>query len=855
MANQTITTSQNHDALTGRLAGQDITIQLGAVLTIDSMPQHTAMGILGDVNITSGEINIDGRYVREIAYDTGSGTIPAVGAILTYGTAGTSKVIRLNSGDNVAGVMTITIQGPLEEPAGTITNGTWSATITTSKVGLLMIFGEDQIWDAVNATCTLRIRGDWHQIGVGTGADSQSITLPHSGIQHAIWVETGDGTNVFEIWHRVGTVASTVFFDAVADWGNTFETGFVFSHTPGTSTLNFGTSTNGGVPPNGARIRIPNVHIGTTTVAAPLVEYVGLVIGNYVEIVDSAVTENVFIDHLNASTVNVTLNQTNGATISDSAIGIWIAAGFIVRNNAPVILENCAFVPGNSLTDGGLALAWIVIDNLGGIEVRDCVFHGGVNGNNSGVVQLTTMANLTFFGRNKLVSNQQDENSHACLRGAVTSNIINEGLLLIHGGAIFLTAGCVNWQLGDIAYGQLTSRGATENNIALLSATGTDNVTIDSGRYLVGGGISPMRGSVFILTDSSNVVIQNFGDVDEKMNNGGFGAGLMNLAGITNNCVFRRVWYTGFASAESAIMINSVSDILIENCSGDYNDELELDANRVTLRGWHGASGNVDTNTGVEGDLVNVVATIFHDYFKSDTTGALGLLFNNRGIRHIPHVEIVSGNPIWNGLADMVMTTAGDQVIFTWPYSIKGHTAFQDAARQIAAVNPNNFGTEYDLDTGSGFSGTWQTVNGANLSAESISAAGFGIKIRVTCLTSATNNAIRGFAILTNTTIAAQKANLYPADARTITLTGLQPNSEVRLYLGTTADPLAAIELDGVENSGTSVALAHSNAGSAAYIVVAHVEYENFIISIGALLDADQSIPVQQRFDRNFNNP
>ena len=68
MANQTISVSTNHDALPGRLAGENITINSGAVLTIDSYPTATTSGILGDLLINEGEINIDGRYVRRIAY-------------------------------------------------------------------------------------------------------------------------------------------------------------------------------------------------------------------------------------------------------------------------------------------------------------------------------------------------------------------------------------------------------------------------------------------------------------------------------------------------------------------------------------------------------------------------------------------------------------------------------------------------------------------------------------------------------------------------------------------------------------------------------------------------------------------
>jgi hypothetical protein len=846
MANQTITVDSNHDDLTGRNAGEDITIQQGAILTVDSYPQETPRGILGDILLTEGDIHIDGRYVREVAYVSGTGTLPTVGTALTYGAAGTAKVINLNSGTNAAGVMTITIQGVREEPTGTLSGGGWSASVSTSRQGLLKVFGEDQVWDATNATCTLRITGDWYEIGTGTGADNQSITLPHTGHQHAIWVETGNGTNVFQIWHRVSTVASTVFWDSVLDWGDSYEAGFVFSCVPGSGVLDFGTATNGGAPPSGARIRIPSVHLGTTTVGAPQTEVTLLVLASYLEIIDSSVTQNVFIDHLNASSVQASLIQTNGATISDSVFGLWSAANFINRNNSEVLLTNCAFVSGNQLPGDSLAAGWIILDNVGGITSTDCVYYCGVNGNNVGTMLLTTMANLTFEGTNKVISNQQDENTQAAVRGNVASNIINNGTLLLVNGGVITIAGCVNWQLGDIAWGQLSARGNTENSLQILNLTGTDTVTIDSGRYLAGGGIAGFRGSQVILTDASNITIQNFGDIDAKLDNGGFGTNLLNLAGITNNVTLRRVWFTNLGSVQSLAMVNSASDILIENCSSDYDDEIETDATRVLIKGFHGASGNPGAATGVENDLVNCVATIFLDYFKSDTTGAIGLTFNDRGRKHLGDVEIVSGNPIWNGLGDMLMRSAGDQVIFTWPYFIKGHTGFANLAVQTFGVNLGNFGFEYDLDTGSGFSGSWQAVTGANVSAETISPAGFKIKIRITCLTSNLTNAIDGFAIRTTTTIAGQKANLYPADSTTLTLTSLQPGSEVRVYAAGTQDEVA-----GVENSGTSQVFQLTV--PSVDIVVHALSYE-YLSLTGVDTSINAAIPIQQRFDRYYSN-
>lgn len=80
-----------------------------------------------------------------------------------------------------------------------------------------------------------------------------------------------------------------------------------------------------------------------------------------------------------------------------------------------------------------------------------------------------------------------------------------------------------------------------------------------------------------------------------------------------------------------------------------------------------------------------------------------------------------------------------------------------------------------------------------------------------------------------------------------LTLTGLQPNSEVRVFTaGTTT------ELAGVENSGTSF-VANINVSSVD-IVIHSVGYEYQKIE-NADTSSNLTLPVQQRFDRNYRNP
>ena len=83
----------------------------------------------------------------------------------------------------------------------------------------------------------------------------------------------------------------------------------------------------------------------------------------------------------------------------------------------------------------------------------------------------------------------------------------------------------------------------------------------------------------------------------------------------------------------------------------------------------------------------------------------------------------------------------------------------------------------------------------------------------------------------------------------TVTLTGLVANTEVRVY-----DTSSGAVVDGVENSGTSFAFSYTPAEDV-FIRIFHVDYkpadiEDFIIPATAA-----SIPVQQVFDRNFDNP
>jgi hypothetical protein len=215
--------------------------------------------------------------------------------------------------------------------------------------------------------------------------------------------------------------------------------------------------------------------------------------------------------------------------------------------------------------------------------------------------------------------------------------------------------------------------------------------------------------------------------------------------------------------------------------------------------------------------------------------------------------EINAGTPVFNSAGVLRMRSVGDQITWTWPWFVLGHTGFANIAYTFSGTNQANHTFQYDIDTGSGFSGTWKGLTQSNLIAEAITATtGFRLKVRITCITANTTNAINGLFIPTITNATARET-LYPLDLveATLTLTGLQPNSEVRIFRASDN-----IELAGVENSGASFSYPYTwvGADTPVIIVVHSLGYEYLRLTGVSLTSIGGSVPIQQRRDRSYAN-
>ena len=212
-----------------------------------------------------------------------------------------------------------------------------------------------------------------------------------------------------------------------------------------------------------------------------------------------------------------------------------------------------------------------------------------------------------------------------------------------------------------------------------------------------------------------------------------------------------------------------------------------------------------------------------------------------------------SGSSKYLAPAGQVMLNAiGDYFYSEMTYFALGYDTLANISPAYSGINTNLVTFEYQIDTGSGWNGTWKTLSAANLSAETISPTGFKLKLKGT-LTSSGTAQITNIQISTTSSQASQTNNLYVLDTAAVTLTGLVTGSEVRAYAG--SDPSTAVEIGGTEATGGSTfTFNHSVAGQDGHIVILAMGYQPIYLSY-TYKSSDDSILIQPVIDRNYNNP
>lgn len=860
----TITTDTFLDDGTARTAGEAWTMN-GATLTVRTDTRWhigspaSMTGSLGSITISTGAggaFKIDGTKVRWMPFDTGSGTVPAIGTTITQG--GVSGYLLGVWADYVSAPTAVGAAMPTtgflkfrEVTGGTFSSGTLTgitANATSSDVTGWIEVVKDQSTNFIssNLGSGFSSEGAWFEIGTTDGNRGQTLQAPTNGggtASHicAVQVETSPGSGIYEWWASTttaqGWTTATMATDDRARFVESLGNGQIRFGSDGSNNI-------GRLPVSGCKVRIPNIIGRVCTTAARATNTIPAIPGspvftltgggiinlkslicdwNITTAANSA-TKIDLIDYATSKTINLDSLKTP-STIRNVSVGGYLASG------GGVSLQIIGCQNGLTVENVTMAISSVPSTN-GAFYIR----------NSSNL----TLSNIELFHYKARVSNT----TFGMFWHNLQNSTVN-GIKLIGTNLKFLTCTAVN--VSNIDYINVLSGTPTSSNA--LSA-----VIIESSANVIIDGFTFGLGNVLDNTSCYNAVFQtvaNLGTI--KIRNAGTRANpikcgttyapayVVQLTGTESDIYLQRLYFTRARTGTYGYPAVATKNVTMESVFALNYMSYSYDLSDSKIKGC----GLVRNTTA----LSNYAGTHVFDEFNSDTTGRIIFVFNPPSTASAPYVTLdvtPSQGTGFTGSNAISLDTPGDTAILEMSHFSKGHTGFQNLNADATASG--TFTYEYQIDTGSGWNGTWKTASGANLSAETISpSVGFKLKLRVTAVTVTDTNSVTFVRFFTTSTLEAQSDNLYPLDTVPLSFTNLVTGSEVRVYSGT--DPATSVEIGGVESTaGSTFSITHDNAGQNGYIAIFAMGYQPIYLPY-TFKAVDDSILIQQVVDRNYVNP
>ena len=852
----TITTNTYLDGGTARTAGEAWTIN-GGILTIRTDTRwhlNAPASYLGSIGATSisatlgGGVSIDATNVRWLAITGGSGT-PAIGDTVSQG--GVVTGYYLGFWTNLASAPTLAIGATGFIKLREVTGGTFSAgALTFSGAGAATAGGADvtgwievvqdiAVANVVPRLGSYKIRGDWFYLDNTTGVAAQTIQVPTNGggaNTHVpgVWIQVAEGSPNYEFYPSV--LAAVMI---TTNFGTDARSKVVQSVGGGLIRIgNNGTTNVGFVPPANCKVRIPNV-LGRQTSSANralnLVPHATIA-----DRPDWTTTSAGLIDleyfmsdwyHLYASPYQV--KHTHVATFDT----------FNVSNlAAPLIMDDC----GTGCYLGTTVALTIAACSLGGTVSNSC-FRRVTAGSNSYSASVATSADITFtnccFG---IMAYTRNASGYA---GYINqcSNLAFTNCRQYNGNLYFNTSFSSTVTNLDHIDRFVGATNTTTGLYAVQTLNSCDNIVVDGVTFGLGGTISnchPYAG-IFNAQNSSNLLFKNVGTAVSPINSGsGSQTGYIYVdSGVNTNVKVQRCYLTTTRTGVF-LSLNTSNVLLVEHCLGTTGSVATAALN-ATVRAVRSASNSVTGQASCYG-------THYFNMYYSDTTGRIWFAFNEPTSTSSPYVTTNFGvGAGFTSGGQAALPNVGDSVEFETPYFTKGFTAFTDTAPTITGTNTTNFDYTYDIDTGSEYSGTFNAVNTTDLNATAITPdVGFRIKIKATCNTASTTNALTYYRLSMTTDLSSQTNNLYPLvqTATSYTLTGLEIGTTVVFFNSSN------VELNRQTILGTDYTYSYtwnSTDGDTTgnYALVWKNDKVPFIVSAITLSNVTQSIPVTQTTD------
>ncbi len=797
------------------------------------------------INATKGgQLNFDGRYVRMIPFNTGSGTI-TLGTQITCGSA-TGYVIGIYSSLTTAPVTTaasgwikVTGWNSVAFPtSGSYTQAGFTFTITgASIVGFIEVVGVEASTINSNRLGQVNITGEWFEVGTTNGSSNQTMQIPNNGLtcwHPGVFIETAASSGVFEFYpnNGVNTTTGTEATRGKVVWID--NTGLV-------RIGNSGAATNGYTPVTGLRVVIGNVFFNNavTTLTANVIPNATLAT-RY----DFTTTGGGVVNIDKCSMMwYLSCSQAYSVAISNSGFSDAILLSEIAT---PMTITKAGV--GNKPTTALATTALTLQYCYAGGTFTDCVWQKN-SGNAAGqAVLITDIAGFTFV--NQKVSSMVIMGNVGALAYSITraKNCTWTSPTNILGMMNLIT--CDTISITDMIF-----CGAPSGTTVTTYATYVYNLSLNTINCTFSGltwpvtNTHPYAGILAAATGCAGIKLRNIGTYATPLTMGSANICGLVYALLTNcsNFKFQRIYVS---ATRTGIMTgdNSSHEVTEENVFGDYADAADVMAILNHVRKGMGGTGALTAQTSVYG-------THWSDGHTSTTAGRIAILMNEPTALTTSQVTL-TGGAAFTSAGGLYMPTVGHTATFEMPEYIIGHTGFANSALVMAGGTATNYTYEYAIDKndGNGFS----TLTSSAYTATQLGTAlngitgisavnGFKLKIKITTGTGNTTAITSVYMTTTSTTTT--QAYQYPLDVNTLELTSLVAGSEVRCYTGSPG--ASAVEIGGTESSGTSFNFTHSSGGVAGFIQIIATGYQAYYLPL-TYTATDVSIPISQFIDRNY---
>lgn len=875
----TITTDTYLDGGTARTAGETWTINNRSTLTIRTDTRWHAnapAGMTGSLGNTTceqfvgGTVFVDGTKVRWMAFDSGTGNVPAIGTIISQG--GVSGYLLGVWADYVSAPTAVGAAMPAtgyikfrevtggQFSAGALTGIGANAT-ETDKVGWIEVVfdnGTGKI-DPGNRG-TFKTRGDWYELGVTNGTRGQTFQIPTNGggagtyNMAGIQIETSPGSGEYE-WYFAGITTgyfTTAFItaDSRSKYFCAVAGGQMIIGSDGTNNLGF-------LPPSGCKVRMPNIflrHCETASRASnkfPADSSTQRT--QFSQGVFKFDCENMYCDY----DMN---NLTNAGSFRFINCAMAVSHCRIINVGGYSYIDNCCW---NSVKQGSSSYSIFWLENCAaGALVTNSKFSDGDGTLSSqGLFRIKKSSNLTFSNVEFNVVDYRSGTPKDAIQFDTVSNVtINN--MWVRGASLGITSSKdVSISDVDLVFKMSGDTNSTSINRYAIYSTGNANVLIDGITFGNRGELNnthPYSGVIQIGSTVGKNTFRNMGTRAAPLSSGTnatyYPNTIVNLDSGANNVKLQRLYLSNTRGPIFTFNTSTgVNNLVAENIFTAAASSMSLQSHDAIMKNIY-KNHQVITSPGSRGSH-------WVDFFTTDTDGVVILTGGAASATSAAYNEFSTSSPSGTVYAQqnstIVLSTVGDYFQAEMPYFLKQHLTFKNLASTIQGVNNSTTYTryEYQIDLGNGWNGTWKAINGANLSAEIIDQnIGFKLKIKITYF----NNAgapvqFQSLQIPTTSSLAAQSTYFYPLDTSTLSFTGLQLGSEVRCYVGT--DPATSTEVGGSEGVGSSTfSFQHSYGGQEGYIMIFAMGYQPIRIPY-TYKSVDDSILIQQVIDRNYTNP